>query len=886
MKTTKFRKIVSALMASTLVLSSAGTVLVSADVGYFAETNKGKYELVYKNDCENIFTAHDYTWFGGDYGLTKKQSDDVYDGTYGIRASVQNDQTHWGRGFADVKMYKPRDDNRDYNVSVPLTKGETYVMSWKSKKETASVGFNSMMFDPNDQAYASAESNKELLLANDGWKPHSFVFEANDGYRNHVPIIMYNKGGGETGGTILVDDVMVYHVIDKSVLNETASVAITSLNTTTMTVAYTGNVDLDDVKNTHTYEVGGEYAKSVSYDEKTKVATVTLGKELSSDKTKVIISATDFIGRPLYIYDAEYTVTLPEVASYTTVMDGVTEIDPSNEIVLNFSAVMDEKTVTNKANYIFGAGETGNEISKIEKVSDKEYKIVFKEPLKRVKDFSYTLKISGLKDAYGRDLAEGYTEKTFTFGIKLVAPKLLSATPASGTADIQAGDKEVSLTFNKNIDPTTVSGITVDNDATVSAPAVNDNVVTFTLGGLQAAKTYTVTISGVKDVEGETVTDTTLTYYTALEMIDVYSNAFENAAATGDLKGDTDWRRFSLNGTNSFDKTEYISAPSSVMSIIKSRDNADMTIGNSKDTSYRVSIQVGKKYRFSFCVKIPDDSNISSYSIVNGDNKTFIGGATSEDIGNGWKKVTVDFIASSQNDSDKKSGKMNSPSVRFNASTNENLKVYLDDVKLQQFPDVEISSGNVEDNQEGVSLNDTIDMTFNGGLTSATATVGGVNCTVNKNGNKVEIDVSSAGLEGGKWYELELKVKDNNGVETTHKKTFKTQNSVEVGEGVKVGGVEYTKDMTVSKSSDMSISLPVNVNAVKPIYVVAVVYDANGYMVGAKCEKVTFSKAGSADKTFTLESAKLADGSYVKVFVWDGLNTRGILSNPMSFKVQ
>ena len=63
-------------------------------------------------------------------------------------------------------------------------------------------------------------------------------------------------------------------------------------------------------------------------------------------------------------------------------------------------------------------------------------------------------------------------------------------------------------------------------------------------------------------------------------------------------------------------------------------------------------------------------------------------------------------------------------------------------------------------------------------------------------------------LEYGRYYEIEIAVKDLNGLEKLFKKKFKTEHSVDIA-GVVVNGSEYSDGMSIKKASNLAVEFKI-----------------------------------------------------------------------------
>lgn len=876
MKKDNLKKICAALITASLVMPTAAV---------FANGGSNAYSVLYNLNYDNISDSTTSCWDyadGGQEGKREFTHSDGFSGSTSIKLGTNT--THGVYG-----TFMPHRGWTGNSCSVELENGNTYVMSFKVKKinETDSVSFSSIRQD----GQWNWDYGAEFKPADKGWKAVSYTFTVGETFSSAnnvltgVPQFIYSSSNVVDDYFLLIDDFRTVQINDTSILDTAATASVSELTAEKLTVTFSQEMS-DDVKNPKAYMINGKEAKSVTYDAKTKTAEVTPSEALTpGNNASVTVSACDYIGRALYTTIENEVAYPPATVCTTSIDEKEDEIDAVNSVTVSFTNSVRDLTTANLTFTPANESST-NTISSIDKVDNKTFTVNFDSFLKAG---DYTLTISGVEDAYGRTV----DDKSVSFKVKKVIPAVVSSNPSNGTSDIPAGSMDVSVTFNKDIDDTTTSNITADNGAEISDISVSGNVVSFTMSGLESGKSYNVTLKDIKDTDGEEVAKTTLTYYTALEMDSVYVNRFENSSAVGDLRGDLDYRRIQMEGKRTLDTDDFASGSSSMKVVMSNKYNADLTPGNGDDSNYRVKLEMGKRYRMAFSVKIPADSDVTGFTAVNGDNKTYLGSRqnlksskTAIEGKDGWYRYVYDFTAESQDASDITSGKANCPSLRFNLKTESatsNSIFYFDDLELYKFPEVSIVDSSVSDNDENVVVNEPIEVVFDGGVTSATATIGDIVCNTTVDGNKVTVTPKS-NLGYGKYYELELNITDKNGVEATHKMQFKTEPTVKVSD-VKIGGTAYTEGMNVSKDSNVSVSMKTSAVNAKDIYGVIMVYGEDGYCKKMKCEKLSIAK-GSGNATITIDKSLLADGESVKLYMWNSLDKMEIIQDSMTFSLQ
>ncbi len=848
----------------------------------FAED--ASYEVLYDLNYENISSGTTNCWDyadGGKEGTRTFFHGDGFSGDTSIKMATNEG------GYACFWPHRGWDGS-DYKIY--LTQGKTYIMSYKIKKIPADkkVDFNALKDAGGEWIWGLGAKFKP---ADTGWRTVSHTFTVGTApsgtgdVLTGVPLFYYISPDVKGGDALLIDDFKTVQINDTSILDGTDPTAeVSGLSTAEMTVTFSQEMS-DDVLNPKAYIIDGAEAQSVTYDASTKTATVIPSTELTpGTDVNVTVSACDYIGRAVYTTTEENVAYPPETVCSTSINESEEEIESIDGVTVSFTNPVNDLTADNFA--LTSANAEGT-IASVDKLDNKTYRVNFNSFLKAGE---YTLNITGVTDVYGRAVGA----KSIDFKVKKITPSVVSATPSDGTGDLPAGSMNVSVSFNKNIDAETASGISADNGAEVENISVSDNVVTFTLTKLEAGSTYTVTLKDLKDTDGETVSETTLTYYTMLEMPVLYKNSFENAAATGETLADTDYRRCYIEGIRTLDTSEYVTGPSGLKAVLTDKNNSDLVPGTGANQDSRIKIQIGKRYRMTFCIKIPDNSDIKNFTPVNGDNKTFLDGrqdlkkeVTPIEGKDGWFRYVYDFTGESQNASDIAKGTVYVPSLRFElkagASISDKSVFYMDDLELYQYPEVSIADSSVSDNAENVAVDKPIQVIFNGGITNATAKIGNIVCNADVDGNKVTVTPQTA-PEYGRYYELELNVTDKYGVASTHKIQFKTETAVKMSD-IKVGSEAYTEGMTVSKDNDISITLSAAASRAQEMYGVIAVYDENGYSTAMECLKLNIA-ANKQSVPVTIDKALLADGKSVKLYLWNSLNKMEIVHNSIMFNLQ
>jgi len=151
---------------------------------------------------------------------------------------------------------------------------------------------------------------------------------------------------------------------------------------------------------------------------------------------------------------------------------------------------------------------------------------------------TYTVRASGIKDLSGNTMFA--TTWTFTTGgaADTIPPAVTAVAPASGATRVSA-TTVVAVTFSESVDPTTLAaGIQVAAGAAQVAGSVTcdaaNRLATFTPSAALASQTlYTITVAGVKDLAGNTMTAAFTSTFTTARVL--FADSFESGVANWTL---------------------------------------------------------------------------------------------------------------------------------------------------------------------------------------------------------------------------------------------------------------------------------------------------------------------------------------------------------------
>jgi hypothetical protein len=147
---------------------------------------------------------------------------------------------------------------------------------------------------------------------------------------------------------------------------------------------------------------------------------------------------------------------------------------------------------------------------------------------------TYTVGVTGIEDLSGNLAASSNWSFTTGRNSDATAPTVMAVSPASGATRASVSTSVV-VTFSEPVDPTTLpAGVQVAAGTTLVAGGVTcdaaNQVATFTPSALLASQTlYTVTVAGVKDLAGNTMTAAFTSTFTTARVL--FSDSFESGTA-------------------------------------------------------------------------------------------------------------------------------------------------------------------------------------------------------------------------------------------------------------------------------------------------------------------------------------------------------------------
>jgi methionine-rich copper-binding protein CopC len=244
--------------------------------------------------------------------------------------------------------------------------------------------------------------------------------------------------------------------------------------------------------------------------------------------TSYFVYAGYFAGAPLYDYSGNRYMTGNFVLAFTTgfavdttapTVTGVSPVDgltgaPTNaRVVVTFSEPV-RPTTTAGVRLLRG----GQPVSVATDLSNGNRTLTLRPLVPLAATTPYTVQIAGVTDLAGFPVAPLTTSFTTGAGADLVAPTVVSVTPANGATNVPLG-ATITVLFNERINPVTITDATVQLyrsgervEGTLAA-AVDLLSATFTPNSaLEPSSTYTIVISGVTDFIGQAVSGISTTF--------------------------------------------------------------------------------------------------------------------------------------------------------------------------------------------------------------------------------------------------------------------------------------------------------------------------------------------------------------------------------------
>ena len=450
------------------------------------------------------------------------------------------------------------------------------------------------------------------------------------------------------------------------------------------------------------------------------------------------------------------------------------------------------------------------------------------------------------------------------FFIKRIVPENESSKVKNG--------QQLKIYLNKHVNVSAFDSIAIDNGAVLENKTLSEDgkILCAEITNLKPAKKYTVTISGLKDEDGNTAPSESITFYSETPNVSVYDNSF-------DVPDDYGYRRADCV-SGELSTTDYVTAPSA--GIITLDELHDL---NFREDEKDIKLRIGKMYALSFYIKAVSGGNVSGMDIVNGDNRSYL--KTGIVPSSEWQKVEVIFEASSQDASDIQLGTTKAPSIRTNVAnaTVKNRRFLIDDIKIEMLPDLEIADTELT-NETGTDSE--IEVMFSDEISEPVCKIGGEACNiVSVSKNKLVFRPKSP-LESGRRYEAEITAKDSNGVSYTFIRNFKTEHYIKPIE-LKANGQGIEDGLSVARGTVVFTERLENtaMSAATAVFIAAV-YDSNGYMKKIVSTKKTISPFDTEDISAEIDLSAANVGDTVKLYLTNNTDLNEIYRDTISLTVK
>jgi type IV pilus assembly protein PilY1 len=225
-----------------------------------------------------------------------------------------------------------------------------------------------------------------------------------------------------------------------------------------------------------------------------------------------------------YTFTTDYGAdTITPVISYTSPLDGATNIPVNSSISIQFSEVMKiGGGADSPLSYALTKGGLAVDFSLVYDSVTNTATLTPSSSLSQ--NTSYSVNVSGaVQDLAGNAMGTAYTFLFTTYAPDTVRPAVSAVSPANGSTSVLPAT-DIVITFSEEMDPATIStaNITVSGGITGSvAYTAGSRVATFTpSGGLGLATDYTVTVgTGVKDLAGNAQLQTFTSKFTTIKSL-------------------------------------------------------------------------------------------------------------------------------------------------------------------------------------------------------------------------------------------------------------------------------------------------------------------------------------------------------------------------------
>jgi methionine-rich copper-binding protein CopC len=288
-----------------------------------------------------------------------------------------------------------------------------------------------------------------------------------------------------------------------------------------------------------------DVAATISYDPATRTATLRPAAPLSANTGfQVTLSGTvtDLAGNPLGA-DATWGFTTVDTIAPTVVArspaPGATGVAAGTAVTVTFGEAMAAGTINGTTFQLRGPANSLIAATVSYNAGTNTATLTPSAPLAGPATFTVT--VAGATDLAGNALT---APVTWSFTTADAPPTVIAQSPAPGATAVAPGTT-VTVTFSESIQSKTLSFVLKTASGTTVATKVSYNDVTRTAtltpnSALQSATTYTVTVSGAKDLTGKTMTAPVVwSFTTVVPWIQTTLNDFATGTNAGTMATNT-----------------------------------------------------------------------------------------------------------------------------------------------------------------------------------------------------------------------------------------------------------------------------------------------------------------------------------------------------------
>ena len=277
-------------------------------------------------------------------------------------------------------------------------------------------------------------------------------------------------------------------------------------------------------------------SSTVSYDPTTNMVSLTPTSNLatSTNYTVTLSGAQDRSGNVMSTVTWSFTtagaLATPGVSSQSPAPNAIL-FPVANSITATFNTSMSSSSITSSSFVL--KDSSNNTVSATVSYSTFNNTATLNPNSNLVAGTTYTASLTGVRSSGGTTMAT--TTWSFTAGTAdTTAPTASSLSPSSGVSGVPVASN-VTATFSEDVQASTISFVLkagTTTIATVTTYDVASRVVTLDpTANLTPGTTYTVTLSGAKDLSGNTMTTTTWSFTTAA--VDTAPTASSPSPASG-----------------------------------------------------------------------------------------------------------------------------------------------------------------------------------------------------------------------------------------------------------------------------------------------------------------------------------------------------------------